>query len=176
MLPRFAADLQWLKSQGHQVERFNLAQQPAAFIQNPEVHQFLMTQGTNCLPLIVIDGRVVSRRVYPAREELSRWTATSTAVAQGCCGGPAKDVSKACCALDEQSQATSGTGCGCAESPAAAMQKFCSGAVQEKANVSCEADAQPLRGYLSREMMSRTASWTSVPATERSGCCGQACC
>ncbi|HTN04894.1 MAG TPA: arsenic metallochaperone ArsD family protein, partial [Planctomycetaceae bacterium] len=39
VLPRFAADLDWLKSQGHQVERFNLAQQPDAFIANPDVHQ-----------------------------------------------------------------------------------------------------------------------------------------
>ncbi len=87
VLPRFAADLQWLKSQGHQVERFNLAQQPAAFIQNPEVHQLLATQGTNCLPMIVIDGQVVSRQVYPTREELARWMVAT----QGCCGG------QACC-------------------------------------------------------------------------------
>ena len=65
VLPRFAADLQWLKSQGHRVERFNLAQQPAAFVQNPEVHQLLSTQGTDCLPLIVVDGHIVSRRGYP---------------------------------------------------------------------------------------------------------------
>ena len=32
-LPRFAADLNWLKSQGVHVERFNLAQNPDAFHQ-----------------------------------------------------------------------------------------------------------------------------------------------
>ena len=31
VLPRFAADLAWLKSQGHQVERFNLAQHDGLF-------------------------------------------------------------------------------------------------------------------------------------------------
>lgn len=79
VLPRFAADLEWLRSQGAQVERFNLAQQPAAFVQNNEVHQLLVTEGTNCLPVIVVDGRVVSRRGYPAREMLALWTQAATA-------------------------------------------------------------------------------------------------
>jgi SAM-dependent methyltransferase len=115
VLPRFAADLQWLKSQGHAVDRFNLAQQPDAFIQNREVHQLLATQGTNCLPLIVVDGAIVSRGAYPNRDEMVRWADTETAVASGCCGGPAKDTSKACCAADEKAQASTDTGCGCAE-------------------------------------------------------------
>lgn len=94
VLPRFAADLQWLQLQGHRVERFNLAQQPAAFIQNPEVHQLLATQGTSCLPLIVVDGRIVSRRGYPTREMLTLWTASGSSqpesLEQGngtCCNG-----------------------------------------------------------------------------------------
>ena len=31
----------------------------------------------------------------------------------GCCGGPAPDTSKACCALDADVKATGGQGCGC---------------------------------------------------------------
>ncbi|MEO8630835.1 MAG: arsenite efflux transporter metallochaperone ArsD [Betaproteobacteria bacterium] len=73
VLPRFAADLAWLKSQGHQIERFNLAQQPAAFVQNSEVQRLLATQGTDCLPLILVDGRMLSRREYPSRDTLSKW-------------------------------------------------------------------------------------------------------
>ncbi len=68
-LPRFAADLEWLASEGHSVERYNLAQQPQAFIDNTLVHQSLSTEGTDSLPLILIDGEIVSRRVYPTREE-----------------------------------------------------------------------------------------------------------
>ena len=75
VLPRFAADLQWLKSGGHLVERFNLAQEPAAFMQNPEVHRLLVTQGTSCLPLVVVDGHIVSQRSYPSRDLLTLWTA-----------------------------------------------------------------------------------------------------
>jgi arsenite methyltransferase len=116
VLPRFAADLDWLKTQGHQVERYNLAQQPQAFIQNTAVHQLLATEGTDCLPLILVDGRVVSRRGYPSRELLSLWaTPMASAQSTGCCGGPPQDAGNACCAADEQAKVTTGVGCGCAE-------------------------------------------------------------
>lgn len=74
VLPRFAADLEWLRQQGHQVERFNLAQQPQAFIENKTVHQLLSTAGTDCLPIIIVDGKIVSQKVYPGREDLQAWT------------------------------------------------------------------------------------------------------
>ena len=100
VLPRFAADLEWLKSQGHQVERFNLAQQPAAFVQNAEIQQLLASQGTDCLPLIEVDGRIVSQREYPSRDTLAKWVGSETAIEalqmiseggaccslSGCCG------------------------------------------------------------------------------------------
>lgn len=94
VLPTFAADLDWLKTQGHRVERYNLAQQPQAFIENKSIHQLLSTAGTECLPIVVIDGEVVSRSVYPSREDFSAWVDVAAAkqvlpVAQsggGCCG------------------------------------------------------------------------------------------
>jgi hypothetical protein len=80
------------------------------------VHPLVATLGTNCLPLIVLDGRIVSRGVYPSREMLSQWTGVhSSEPAPGCCGGPAKDAASACCATDQQLKATTGVGCGCAE-------------------------------------------------------------
>jgi len=93
VLPQFAADLDWLKSQGNHVERFNLAQQPMAFIENKEVHQLLGSEGTDCLPLILVDGKIQSRKEYPSREVLASWVGISPAkqllpVAKsgGCCG------------------------------------------------------------------------------------------
>ena len=74
VLPKFAADLAWLQSQGVHVERFNLAQQPAAFIENLEVNELLKTKGPDCLPLIVVDGHVVGGGGYPPRELLAMWT------------------------------------------------------------------------------------------------------
>lgn len=73
VLPRFVADLDWLKSLGHQVDRYNLAQQPMAFTQNTQIHQLLATQGTDCLPVILVDGQVVSRGEYPSRDQLATW-------------------------------------------------------------------------------------------------------
>lgn len=94
VLPQFAADLDWLKSQGHQVERYNLAQQPQAFIENKSIHQVLSTEGTDSLPVVVIDGEIVSRKVYPSRDTLAGWVNGSPAkrelpvakAAGGCCG------------------------------------------------------------------------------------------
>jgi len=92
VLPKFAADLDWLKNQGHNVERYNLAQQPQAFIENKTIHNLLSTAGTDCLPVVVVDGKIVSQSVYPSREDLAGWVAIAPAKKQpvaeagGCCG------------------------------------------------------------------------------------------
>ncbi|QDT89888.1 arsenite efflux transporter metallochaperone ArsD [Gimesia algae] len=94
VLPKFAADLDWLKSQGHHVERYNLAQQPQAFIENKEIHQLLSTTGTDCLPVVIVDGKIVSQTVYPSRDDLAGWVDGSPArqslplaePESGCCG------------------------------------------------------------------------------------------
>ena len=94
VLPRFAADLDAMKTAGHTVERYNLSQQPQAFIQNTEIHALLTTKGTDVLPVVMVNGRVVSRGIYPSREMLDLWTGPATveptslpAVDQGCCSG-----------------------------------------------------------------------------------------
>lgn len=69
-LPRFSADLEWLKRQGLTVERFNLTHQPDAFVKNAVVRESLRTRGEKCLPLILVDGEVVAQGTYPPREEL----------------------------------------------------------------------------------------------------------
>lgn len=72
-LPRFAADLEWLKSKGIDVERHNLAQEVAAFTSNPVVKTALNTQGTKCLPLVLVEGKIVSEGTYPTREQLAKF-------------------------------------------------------------------------------------------------------
>lgn len=73
-LPQFAADLEWLKSKGVEVERFNLAQQVAAFTGNPKVKQALNSHGTTSLPMILVDGEVKASGGYPSRADLARFT------------------------------------------------------------------------------------------------------
>lgn len=94
VLPQFAADLDWLKRQGHQVDRYNLAQQPMAFIENKTVHQLISSEGTDCLPLILVNGQIVSRKGYPSRERMATWIDQNTTEQLlplvekdgGCCG------------------------------------------------------------------------------------------
>ena len=72
-LARFSADLDWVKSQGVSVERFNLAQQPAAFAEDDAVRAALHAQGEASLPFIKVNGEVRSSGVYPSRADLASW-------------------------------------------------------------------------------------------------------
>ncbi len=77
VLARFAADLHWLANEGVQVERFNLSQQPQAFAANQAVKNALETEGNDCLPLILVNGQIASKGVYPTREDLARLSAVA---------------------------------------------------------------------------------------------------
>lgn len=79
VLPRFAADLDWLRSQGLSVDRFNLAHQPEAFVKNAAVHSLLTTHGTDCLPLTFVDGRLVEQVRYPSRHDFIGWIGLNAA-------------------------------------------------------------------------------------------------
>lgn len=69
-LVRFARDLAWLKHHDVEVERFNLAQEPKAFVENPIVLAALNAEDTSCLPIVIVDGEIVARASYPSRRQL----------------------------------------------------------------------------------------------------------
>ena len=69
-LARFASDLEALKRAGASVTRYNLSQQPGAFIENETVATAMREKG-ECLPLILVDGRIVAEKAYPTRETLA---------------------------------------------------------------------------------------------------------
>ncbi len=73
-LVQFAADIDWLKSQGVPVERHNLAQCPAAFAANATVKVTLDKHGTECLPLVLVNGEVASVGAFPSRVEMAQWS------------------------------------------------------------------------------------------------------
>ena len=73
-LVRFAADLKWLQDQGVEVQRFNLAQSPAAFVESELVKQALTEKGEAALPMVLTSDRVLSVGRYPKKDELARWT------------------------------------------------------------------------------------------------------
>ncbi len=72
-LVHFAADLDWLKSQGVELHRYNLAFEPAAFTKYEQVKEALRVGQVACLPLLLKDGQIVSQGRYPARGELAAW-------------------------------------------------------------------------------------------------------
>lgn len=69
-LVRMARDLAWLKHHDVEVERYNLAQEPKAFVDNPIVLAALNAEDTSCLPLVLVDDEIVARGSYPSRERL----------------------------------------------------------------------------------------------------------
>jgi len=59
-----------LKKQEIEVERFNLAQQPKAFLDNGKIAELLQKNGKKILPVIMVNGEVFRTGEYPAYEDL----------------------------------------------------------------------------------------------------------
>ncbi len=72
-LVTFAADVDWAKQQGAEIQRYNLSQQPLEFANNQVVRDFLDKSGQDALPLILKDGEVALSGRYPSRDELAGW-------------------------------------------------------------------------------------------------------
>ena len=110
VLVSFTADLDWLKRQGVEVERYNLSQQTQEFVSNSIVNEALKTHGNKCLPLILLDGKIVAQGVYLSREKLAALAeieaptmglkVTVVEPVSACCSGPS--VEESCC--DEASE------------------------------------------------------------------------
>ena len=86
----FTADIDWLKQHDVAIERFNLAQQPMAFVDNPTAKAFLERSGADALPLIMVNGEIALAGRYPQRSELARWAGIplqEKAEESSCCGG-----------------------------------------------------------------------------------------
>jgi len=99
-LASFAADLDWLKSQGVPVERINLAQRPGAFAENQAVRSVLETRGEAGLPLVEVNGEIRSSGVYPTRAELADWAGLSVSAPAKLASVPIvlRPISGSCCA------------------------------------------------------------------------------
>jgi len=70
-LAKFAGDLEWLKSRGVTVRRYNLAQEPERFVQNSAVKAILDRSGSDELPAILVGETLVSHGRFPGRDELA---------------------------------------------------------------------------------------------------------
>ena len=92
-LAQFASSLEWLKERGVAVSRHNLGHEPGAFVTNPVVKGAIAQEGVGCLPMLIADGKVVSKGRYPSRNELG---AQLGIAAESSCA-PAAAGAKRCC-------------------------------------------------------------------------------
>lgn len=104
-LVNFSADLLWLAGQGVEVERVNPAQQPEAFAASGLVRQELEAHGGACLPVVAVDGKVVSRGTYPTRTQLAGWAGVP------CTALPELSVMKTGCCEAAAGGDAAGSGC-----------------------------------------------------------------
>jgi hypothetical protein len=78
------------------VERFGLSTDPQAFVDNIAVAELLKNEGPHCLPLVFVNGVVLSKGRYPANEQLKTSlnqsgldvTFAEKEKTSSCCGGP----------------------------------------------------------------------------------------
>src|SRR5574340_968946 len=103
-LVTFAADADWARQQGVQIERFNLAQQPMAFAENATVKGLLERAGEAALPVTLVGGELTLAGRYPTRADLARWAGIAIEPAvpkeQSSCCAPAKPAASSrqgCC-------------------------------------------------------------------------------
>lgn len=118
----FAGDLDWLKSQGIDVKRINLSQEPALFAENDLVKSVLEKSGVEGLPVIIAGDALKSSGQYPAREMLAEMVgltpdqvaaAAEIAVkSSGCCGGDkVEDTSSGGCCGESSDQQEESSSC-----------------------------------------------------------------
>ncbi|MEK9724376.1 MAG: arsenite efflux transporter metallochaperone ArsD [Rhodospirillaceae bacterium] len=104
LMAQFAAAMDGLAKQGVEVERFELSSRPDAFASNETVKAALESDGVECLPLVMVDGEIVSKGTYLDKADLGAKVGIEiTGGAASCCGPVAdsndneKAESTACC-------------------------------------------------------------------------------
>ena len=110
-LVKFSADMDFIRSRGGDVSRYNLASESQAFAANEAVTAFLHVSGSAGLPLVLVDGVTAMTGRYPDRAQLAAWagveapapagsalldiTATTTA-GGGCCSSDGSGATSCC--------------------------------------------------------------------------------
>jgi arsenite methyltransferase len=82
-LVTFSADMDFVRSQGGNLRRYNLASEPLAFAENEAAKGFLQVVGSKGLPLVLVDGVTAMTGGYPDRAQLAKWAGVTEAVTAG---------------------------------------------------------------------------------------------
>ena len=72
-LTRMEHMVQDLRERGVSVSRFNVMDDGPAFLASDLVKEALATRGLECLPLVIVEGKIESDGEYPTDLELARW-------------------------------------------------------------------------------------------------------
>lgn len=72
-LARVASAFFLLKGKGYSITRYNLGNEPQAFITNTKVNQLLNEKGPSVLPVVLLNGAVVKESSYPTNNDLAQW-------------------------------------------------------------------------------------------------------
>lgn len=105
-LVTFSADMDWVRSQGGDIARFNLASEPLAFAEREPVKAFLQVSGSEGLPLVLVDGVTAQTGRYPDRIQLAKWAGLDTESPSAAPAGIAilgLTDAGSCCAPDDNS-------------------------------------------------------------------------
>jgi len=71
-LLRMSTALETLKKHGASVERFNLNSSPAEFIKDEIINFYINEKGTEGLPAVTVDGKIVITGRYPTNDEFTK--------------------------------------------------------------------------------------------------------
>lgn len=72
-LLRISTALSNLEKNGVKVERYNLNNNPQAFVDNMVVSEILNRDGVDVLPVTIVDGKIVKTKSYPTNDELLKF-------------------------------------------------------------------------------------------------------
>ena len=87
-MAQFASAMEGLNRQGVEVERYELSSRPDAFASNETVKAALESDGVECLPLIILDGEIISKGAYLDKETFGAKVGIEITgdTASSCCG------------------------------------------------------------------------------------------
>jgi len=72
-LLRVSTVLNNLEKNGVKVERYNLTNNPQAFVDNKIINEVLSRDGIDVLPVTVVDDKVVKTKSYPTNDEFVKF-------------------------------------------------------------------------------------------------------
>lgn len=81
-LTAVAAAVFSLEKKGFSINRFNLSNDPSAFVENKKVNTLLFDKGVEALPVTLVDGEVIKTGDYPTAQEFADWFAVDAAELQ----------------------------------------------------------------------------------------------